>query len=133
MKNILFAILICLPFAINAQSENKRAYKYEAIDQKEDGTNKEFYANYKQGIAHYNKGVDVINKTEPDGTIGSVDKLQEEATAEFKAALPFLEKAYSLNSKNEKVLIALQGVYFALADFDKSDRYKKEQEILKKK
>ena len=50
----------------------------------------------------------------------------------IKLSLPFLEKAYSINSKNEKLLTALQGTYFGLYDFEKSDRYKKELESLKK-
>ncbi len=133
MKNLLFALLLCLPFVINAQGDKKQSFKFESISFQEDGTNREFYANYKQGIAYYNKGVDIITKAQPAETVGSTEKLPDDAKAQFNTALPFLEKAYTLNPKNEKILLALQGTYFALADYTKSDSFKKELDTLKKK
>ena len=97
----------------------------------QDSTNT-FEYNYKKGMEHYNKGVDIINASSHDEIL-IVDSLKTEAKTEFNFALPFLLKAYSINAKNQKVLIALQGVYFSLYDFDKSDRYKKELESLNKK
>ncbi|MBI4930898.1 MAG: hypothetical protein HY841_09065 [Bacteroidetes bacterium] len=131
MKKILFSIFVCLPFALYAQDDNAGKFKFESIPLKEDGSNKEFYSNYKQGIAFYNKAVDIINKAET-GKDETVNKIQEDAITELKTALPFLEKAYSINSKNEKILTALQGSYFAMNEFEKSDRYKQELESLKK-
>ena len=130
MKKILFSILVCLPCALYGQGDNAGKFKFESIPLKEDGSNKEFYSNYKQGIVFYNKAVDIINKAEI-GNNETLNKIQEEAITELKTALPFLEKAYSINSKNEKILTALQGAFFAMNEYEKSDRYKKELETLK--
>ena len=130
---ILFSILIYFPFALLAQDNNKQTFKYASIaPQQIEDINKEFRENYKKGMAAYNAAVDAINKMEPASDVVTIDKMQEEAKEHFKSAMPFFEKAYSINSKNEKLLIALQGVYFGLSDFEKSDRYKNELESLKK-
>lgn len=98
----------------------------------QDSTNT-FDYNYKKGMEHYNKGVNVINDNGMvQHTTMYIDSVQKEAKDEFKKAIPYLEKAYAINPKNEKVLSALQGSYFGLYDFEKSDRYKKELESLKK-
>ena len=55
MKKILFSILVCLPCALYGQGDNAGKFKFESIPLKEDGSNKEFYSNYKQGIVFYNK------------------------------------------------------------------------------
>lgn len=95
----------------------------------QDSTNT-FDYNYRKGIEHYNKGVDIVNKIQGEPII---ENIQTEAKEEFTKALPFLQKAYSINPKNEKVLKGLQGVYFSLYEFDTADKYKKELEALNKK
>jgi hypothetical protein len=95
----------------------------------QDSTN-HFEFNCKKGMEHYNKGVDIINKIEGDPIL---DSINAKAKAEFNLALPFLLKAYSLNSKDEKVLTALHGVYFGLENYSTADKYKAELELLKKK
>ena len=97
----------------------------------QDSTNT-FDYNYKKGMEHYNRGVDQINKVYTGQEPINFDSLHAETLAHFKTALPFLLKAYSLNSKNEKVVTALQGSYFSMQDFKNSDKYKKELEALKK-
>lgn len=94
----------------------------------QDSTNT-FEYNYKMGMEHYNKGVNVINN---DGMVQHTTVYIDSVQDEFKKAIPYLEKAYSINSKNEKILTALQGSYFGLYDFAKSDKYKKELDFLKK-
>lgn len=103
----------------------------------QDSTNS-FDYNYRKGMEHYNKGVDIVNKDadahNQNPTDDWVDTLVHfKARDEFRQSLPFLLKAYSLNPKNEKLLTALQGVYFSMYDFKESDRYKNELELLKKK
>lgn len=109
----------------------------------QDSTNT-FDYNYKKGMEHYNKGVDILNKYDfkPNERIAcvelvipkdSTDSVMVQAKREFNSALPFLLKSYSIDSKNEKVLTALQGIYFSMYDFKESDRYKNELELLKKK
>src|SRR5207249_3669470 len=95
----------------------------------QDSTNA-FDYNYKKGMEHYNKGVDYVNHIKSNDKV--LNEMSSDAKMEFKAAIPFLEKAYKLKSKDEKLLIALQGSYFSLQNFEKSDRYKKELEALKK-
>ena len=89
-----------------------------------------FDYNYRKGMEHYNKGVDIVNKIQGEPIL---DSINPKVKVEFNYALPFLLKAYSINSKNEKVLTALQGTYFGLYEFETADRYKKELEQLKKK
>ncbi len=116
MKKLL--LILILGFGLTAFSQ--------------DSTNA-FDYNYKKGMEHYNKGVDKINNSTLEAPPDVDSSIVAAAKIEFNKALPFLLKAYSINPKNEKVLIALQGVYFSLNDFEKSDRYKKELESLKKK
>ncbi len=98
----------------------------------QDSTNT-FDYNYKKGMEHYNKGVDSINKAHDLAENEVHDtSLVKKGRGEFKQALPFLLKAYTINPKNEKLLIALQGIYFGLYEFETSDRYKQELESLKK-
>ena len=90
-----------------------------------------FNYNSKKGLEHYNKGVDAINAMGASET--PLDSIGEPAKAQFTIALRYLEKAYAINPKSEKVLIALQGTYFSLDDMEKSDRFKNELAALKKK
>lgn len=79
---------------------------------------------YNLAMLYYNYGVDIINSMDLDLPIMDVDKIQDEAKDNFKKALPYALKAYSLNPKRREVLIALQGIYFSLYEFDKSDEFK---------
>ena len=115
MKRIITLIILCCPLVIFAQNNKK-----------------DFDDNYKKGIELYNKGVDVINNVQPTDEVMRLDEIQESAKKYFKEALPFLEKACSLNSKDKNTLTALTGIYFSMNDFEKSDKYKKELEALKK-
>ena len=89
---------------------------------------KTFDYNYRNGIQLYNKGVDMTIESQM-----YVDSVVAQASIQFLTALPFLQAAYALNSKNEKILVALQGAYFSVNDFTNADRYKNELESLNKK
>lgn len=90
-----------------------------------------FDYNYKRAMEHYNKGVEIVNNIGEDDPV--LDVISAQVKEQFQLALPYLLKAHSINSKNEKLLTALQGTYFGLYDFEKSDRYKSELELLNKK
>ena len=87
---------------------------------------------YNLAMLYYNYGVDIINSMDLDLPIMDVDKIQDEAKDNFKKALPYALKAYSLNPKRREVLIALQGIYFSLYEFDKSDEFKAKLEKIDK-
>ncbi len=88
--------------------------------------------NYNLAMLYYNYGVDIINLMEVSEDIIVIENIQEEAKGLFKKALPYALKAYSLNQKRREVLIALQGIYFSLYEFDKSDEFKAKVELLDK-
>ena len=94
----------------------------------QDSTNT-FEYNYRKGMEYYNAGDDITNSKNSYSTV----ELIEKANSEYKKALPFLESAYLINPKHEKLLGALQDVCFSLYDFEKSDKYYYELKALKTK
>ncbi|MFI5163753.1 MAG: hypothetical protein ACHQHP_00725 [Bacteroidia bacterium] len=113
---------------------NKKFYGLAEVTYKEVlSIDPDFYgANYNLAMLYYNYGVDIINSMDLDLPIVDVDKIQDEAKENFKKALPYMLKAYSLNPKRREVLIALQGIYFSLYEFEKSDEFKAKLEKLEK-
>ena len=89
--------------------------------------------NYNLAMLYYNYGVDIINAMDVSEDIIVIENIQDQAKELFKKALPYALKAYSLNPKRREVLIALQGVYFSLYEFEKSDEFKAKVEELDKK
>ena len=89
-------------------------------------------ANYNLAMLYYNYGVDIINLMDVSEDIIVIENIQEEAKGLFKKALPYALKPYALNQKRREVLIALQGIYFSLYEFDKSDEFKAKVELLDK-
>jgi tetratricopeptide (TPR) repeat protein len=94
---------------------------------------KSFSENYSKGIEYYNKGIDIINKQTPDKKILALDEILTDAIVQFKLALPYLEKAHELNPKDKNTLTALMGIYFAMHETEKYNKYKREFESLNKK
>ena len=88
--------------------------------------------NYNLAMLYYNYGVDIINAMDVSSDIIVIENIQDQSKELFKKALPYALKAYSLNPKKREVLIALQGIYFSLYEFDKSDEFKAKVEILDK-
>jgi len=88
--------------------------------------------NYNLAMLYYNYGVDIINNMNVTEDIVVIENIQEEAKSLFKKALPYALKAYSLNKKQRNVLVSLQGIYFSLYEFDKSDEFKAKVELLDK-
>lgn len=115
MKHIILLFIMIFPLAVMAQDGKK-----------------EFDDNYTKGIDLYNKGVDIINDIQPTSAVMRLDEIQQSAIKYFKEALSYLEKAYTLDPTNKNTLTALTGIYFCMNNFEKSDKYKKELEALKK-
>lgn len=90
-----------------------------------------FTANYNLCILYYNKAVGIINATDLDADLPEVNKIQDECIIIFKQGLPFALSAYRLQPKKKEVLEALAGIYFALGDYEKSNKFKKLSEELK--
>ena len=89
-------------------------------------------SNYNLSMLYYNYGVDIINSMDIDLPIMDVDKIQDEARELFKKALPYARKAETIKPKHRDVLTCLQGIYFSLYEFEKSDEYKAKLDLIDK-
>ncbi|MBS1657573.1 MAG: tetratricopeptide repeat protein [Bacteroidetes bacterium] len=92
-----------------------------------------FNAFYRLGASYYNRAVDLNNQMNKlDLNQQKVyDQLKGQRDSYFKQALPYLEKAYKLDPKDEDTLGALKELYARLGQMDKSNQMKKELEQLK--
>jgi hypothetical protein len=81
-------------------------------------------ANYNLGILYYNNAVHIINDMDYDIDIFELMELQEKTVKIFKKSLPYMEKAYQLDPKKKETLKGLEGIYFSLNDFEKSNEFK---------
>ena len=88
--------------------------------------------NYNLAMLYYNYGVDLINNMSVTEDIVVIENIQEDSKALFKKALPFAMKALALKPNRREVLVCLQGIYFSLYEFDKSDEYKAKIALLDK-
>jgi len=76
---------------------------------------------YNLGIIYYNRGVkknDVANSV-PSNQPEKYNIEKNKADIEFKKALPYLEKAHELNSRDKITLESLKNVYYRLKILDK--------------
>jgi hypothetical protein len=89
-------------------------------------------ANFNLAMLYYNYGVDIIYNMDVGEDIVVVSNIQDNARAQFRKALPYALKAYSLKPKEKRVLTALQGIYFSLYEQEKSNEFKKKIELLDK-
>lgn len=88
--------------------------------------------NFNLAMLYYNYGVDIINNMPVESGLLEIENIQEEAKLQFKKALPYALKAYALRANEKRVLQALQGIYFSLYEFEKSDEFKAKVELLEK-
>jgi len=84
-----------------------------------------FDAVYSQGALYYNKAAgmteqinQLANDFTPAGT-KKYDALKAEMDNQFKEALPFFEKAESMNPKDLNTLVALREIYARIDQLDK--------------
>jgi len=73
------------------------------------------------GNIYYNRGVKKIELANeiPSNQIQKYESEKAKADDEFKAALPYLEKAYAINESDRMTLESLKNVYYRLQMLDK--------------
>lgn len=106
----------------------EEAYK-KAIELKPDF----FDAIYSIGAMHFNAAAEIGNKAnniKPD-KVKEYNEAKAKADEVFKKALPFLEKAYELNPKDQSTLFSLKQLYVRLGETEKYKKIKAELEQLK--
>ena len=93
-------------------------------------------SNYSIGALYYNKAVLHVKEMNvladdysKEGT-KKYDAKKAEAMSEFDRALPFFEKAYSINGKDRNTLIALKEIYVRKDMLDKSNEMKEQLEAI---
>ena len=84
----------------------------------------DYTANYNLGLHYYNQAVHIIREMEYDLDIVALNDIEDKTIGLFKLALPYMEKAYKLLPNRKETLIGLQGIYFSLNEFDKSNQIK---------
>ncbi len=96
-----------------------------------------FDAVYSLGALHYNSAAAYtkeINKYADDFSSEGTKKyneFKEKMVAEFDKALPYFDKAYTINSKDMGVLQALSEIYTRKNDLEKAKKYREELNALK--
>ncbi len=91
-----------------------------------------FDANYNLGVLYYNKAVEIEQASEKETNDLKFEALMVQRDEKFKEALPFLEKAYRINSDDLPTVEALRNIYYRLKmDAKMEDMTKKMQELKK--
>ena len=86
-----------------------------------------FDANYNLGAMYFNKGVEkvkVANDVPPRET-KKYDAIMSEANAAFQEALPYLEKAFEVNSTDVQTIRSLRDIYARTGNDEKMLEMKK--------
>lgn len=95
-----------------------------------------FDATYSVGALYYNKAasyVDKLNELASDLTpagMKAYDETKAQMDSLFKEALPYFQKADSINNEDRNTLIALKEIHARLNELAKSEEYKKRLEDL---
>jgi len=115
---ILISLIVLIAIPAKAQMpEDGAAYRFTVSEAnlikmwKEDST--VFNTNYGLGILYYNQGVSYIIATGKSNI--DFDSIPE-AVFNIRKSLSYLEKAHEIDSTNENVIYALEGVYIALGE-----------------
>jgi tetratricopeptide (TPR) repeat protein len=90
-----------------------------------------FGTNYNLGALYFNTAIEQNNKANATSNNSTHKKLKSKADALFAKALPFLEKAYAIDSKDKNTLLSLKQLYYMNGDYAKSSDMKKTIEGLK--
>tara|TARA_B100001250_G_scaffold151958_1_gene130421 strand:- start:7312 stop:8523 length:1212 start_codon:yes stop_codon:yes gene_type:complete len=126
--------------AINLDDENDLLYfnRGTLYDQEGDFINAEkdykasleinpvaFGSNYNLGALYFNTGVETNNKANNTSNNNLHNKLKKEAEISFAKALPYLEKAHALDSKDKNTLLSLKQLYYLNGNYKRSEEMKK--------
>ena len=84
-----------------------------------------FGTNYNLGALYFNTAIEQNNKANATSNNSTHKKLKSKADTLFAKALPFLEKAYAIDSKDKNTLLSLKQLYYMKGDYKKSDEMKK--------
>jgi tetratricopeptide (TPR) repeat protein len=79
-----------------------------------------FESYYGMGASHINKAADMIVKANEIMDVQKYSDAIDEANAVYEKALPYMEKAYELNPKDEYTMRSLQELYYRLRVKDPS-------------
>ena len=90
-----------------------------------------FGTNYNLGALYFNTAIEQNNKANATSNNSTHKKLKSKADTLFAKALPFLEKAYAIDSKDKNTLLSLKQLYYMNGDYAKSSEMKKTIEGLK--
>jgi len=89
-----------------------------------------FDAYYNLGAIYYNKAaakIEDANNVDPDD-FKKYKSVKAEADVFFKQALPYLEKAHTINPKDMATMQSLKLIYYRTGELEKSEAMKKEME-----
>ncbi len=90
-------------------------------------------ANLSMGVLHYNKGADIskqINSMDLKQYQKDGKKMEEQLRIHFKEALPYFQKAYSIDANNMNVLQPLSSIYKVLEMKAEEQKIQKQIESL---
>jgi tetratricopeptide (TPR) repeat protein len=81
----------------------------------------QFTPYYNLSVIYYNRGVEVVNTANqlPPNQSDKYDAEMEKAKEHFRISLPYIEKAYSIDSSEMAILESLKTVYYRLQMNDK--------------
>lgn len=86
-----------------------------------------FNSLYNLGVVYYNQGVEATNKANDITDMKAFEKAKKDADDIFRLALPYMEKAYEVESSEPAVLESLKNLYYR---FDMMDKYNEMKEKL---
>lgn len=78
-----------------------------------------FEVNYNLGALYFNEGAEMYNKANDIKSDTEYEKAKQAADERLKQALPYLEKAKRLNTKDKNTLISLKQIYARLNENEK--------------
>lgn len=87
-------------------------------------------ANYNLATLYYNRGVYNIQRINAGTDLPTIGQVQEVSKDFFLQALPYMEKAHSMNPTRRETLLGLEGIYYSLQDTGKSEEFRHKYEAL---
>jgi tetratricopeptide (TPR) repeat protein len=81
-----------------------------------------FEAWFSKGVSYYNRGAFILERL-PYGSIQDLFEIQSESMRSIETALPFMLKAFEIDSTKLDVIKALKVITFNLHKEEESDRY----------
>lgn len=90
-----------------------------------------FDSNYNLGAHHFNRGVNKVNECNEILDNANYEKCKEAADAMFKIALPYMEKAFEIDSTDVSTIETLKLLYYRMGEMEKHAEMDKKLEELK--